>query len=168
MFTLKSRLACIEHCGQRRIGDFLWFASEPNKEIVQLPCSKKRRFTTNPVRNSRAREIRAIVTSPTRKWSRAPLSSSPSKHFFTDTSYLFLCLAFEAGYQKLGKITRLSKHVQKITIPFKEGEQGYFPDAVILYFVNCVLIKKLLRESWLKCIPWGVKCKSPWLWIVNR
>ena len=34
--------------------------------------------------------------------------------------------------------------------------------------VNRDLIKKLFRESWLKCIPWAKKCKRPWLWIVKR
>ena len=50
------------------------------------------------------------------------------------------------------------------------GGQGYFRDDVIRFFVLCEswFDKKLFRESWLKCTPWGAKCKSPWLWIVTR
>lgn len=44
VFTLKERLACVERCGQRRIADFLWFASEPNKEICSTLLLKEKKI----------------------------------------------------------------------------------------------------------------------------
>ena len=34
---------------------------------------------------------------------------------------------------------------------------------IVIWQKNCSV-----NRSWLKCIPWRVKCTSPWLWIVNR
>lgn len=113
--------------------------NESKKKIVQLACLKKRGFTTNPTRDSTVKEIRAIMTSPhavlcKRMKSSLFLSlSSHSEHFFADTVFLVLSLAFEAGYQKLRKITKLSKHVQRITIPFDEQFQKKWTALAFLY-----------------------------------